>query len=224
MSDFNRNYIDYLGAKRCCLTTRTPTQGPAGATGGSGPIGPKGVTGDTGPTGERGPTGACCRGPTGPAGPTGGFVPLYASFESDTSQNATTTDPVVITYSQRSIGNIDVSGSSFPNSEIIIPTTGVYKVVFSAQCDSTVGTNYLEIFPVINGTSVPDSNIRIRLTQAIESCLTVEYILSFTANDVLELYMIGETTNVGIIAIIRGTGTPTIPNIPSIIVTIIRIA
>jgi hypothetical protein len=67
----NRNYIDYLGARRCCLTARLPTRGPAGATGNPGPIGPKGDQGLTGPTGERGSTGPCCRGPTGFTGPTG---------------------------------------------------------------------------------------------------------------------------------------------------------
>jgi hypothetical protein len=74
MSNFNRNYSDYLGAKRCCLTARLPTQGPTGASGTPGPIGPKGETGVTGPTGLRGPTGACCRGPTGPAGPASGLT------------------------------------------------------------------------------------------------------------------------------------------------------
>lgn len=167
----------------------------------------------------RGPTG-----PTGPAGPTGpGVSPLYGSFLSSTTQNVTTTNPVAITYSARTIGSIDVSGGTFPNSRIVIPTTGIYNVFFSAQCDSAAGTHYIEIFPVINGTSVPDSNTRIRLTSTTESCLTVDYILSFNANDELQLYMVGDNTNARILAITRGTGTPTIPDIPSIIVTIMRI-
>ena len=166
-----------------------------------------------------------CPGPQGPVGPSGpGVSPLYGSFLSNTTQNATTTNPVAITYSERTIGSINVDGGTYPNSIIVIPTTGVYKVLFSAQCDSSSGTNYLEIFPVVNGTSVPDSNTRIRLSAAIENCLVVEYFLSFNAGDKLELYMISDSTNARIIAITRGTGTPTIPNIPSIIVTLMRIA
>lgn len=167
--------------------------------------------------------GTGCPGPAGPAGARGpGVEPLYASFLSSTTQNATTTNPVAITYSERTIGTIDISGN-YPNSQIKIPTTGVYRVLFSAQCDSSSGVHYLEIFPVVNGTSVPKSNTRIRLNAATEACLVVEYFLSFTANDLLELYMIADNTNARILAITRGSGTPAVPNIPSIILTIQRI-
>jgi hypothetical protein len=169
--------------------------------------------------GSQGPTG-----PQGPQGPAGqGISSIYASFLSNTTQRVTVTNPVAITYSERTIGSINVNGT-YPNSTIVIPTTGVYRVLFSAQCDSSSGTHYLEIFPVVNGNSVPDSNTRIRLSNTVESCLTVEYFLSFNANDELQLFMVGDNTNARLIAITRGTGTPTIPNIPSVIVTIMRIA
>jgi hypothetical protein len=71
---------------------------------------------------------------------------------------------------------------------------------------------------------VPDSNTRIRLSAAIESCLVVEYFISLNANDQLQLYMVADNTNARILAITRGTGTPTIPDIPSIILTIMQIA
>ena len=170
--------------------------------------------------------GTGCPGPAGPVGATGargpGVEPLYASFLSSTIQNATTTNPVAITYSERTIGTIDISGN-YPNSQIKIPITGVYRLLFSAQCDSSGGTHYLEIFPVVNGTSVPKSNTRIRLPASTESCLVVEYILSFTANDILQLYMIADDTNARLLAITRGSGTPAVPDIPSIIVNINRI-
>lgn len=168
-----------------------------------------------------------CPGPAGPPGPPGapgpGVAPLYGSFLSDTTQNATTVNPVAITYSERTIGSINVNGGTYPNSVIVIPTTGVYKVLFSAQCNSVGGAHYLEIFPAVNGTSVPNSNTRIRLPVTTESCLTVEYFLSFNANDRLEFYMIGDSTNAQIIAFPADGGTPTVPAIPSIIVTIMRI-
>ena len=159
-------------------------------------------------------------GPAGPAGP--GVAPLYGSFLSDTSQNATTVNPVAIT---RTIGSINTSGGTYPNSEVVIPTTGVYKVLFSAQCDTTGAAAALDIFPVINGTSVPDSNTRIRLSVGVESCLAVEYFLSFNENDTLQFYMVGTGAGTArILAVTRGGGTPTIPDIPSIIITIMRIA
>jgi len=68
MSNFYRNYTEYLGQQRCC-DLRGP--GPKGDQGDTGPAGPRGAYGYTGPTGPQGPTGLGCRGPTGPAGPAG---------------------------------------------------------------------------------------------------------------------------------------------------------
>lgn len=82
-----------------------------------------------------------CPGPPGP-----GVTHLYVSFLSNINQSATTVNPVAITYSERTIGSIDISGGTYPNSEIIIPTTGVYKILFSAQCDSTGGNSLLRYF------------------------------------------------------------------------------
>ena len=167
--------------------------------------------------------GGGCVGPTGPQGAQGsGFQPLYGSFLSMTTQPVTTVNPIAITFSERTIGSIGVNGT-FPTSEIIIPVTGVFNILFSAQCDTSSGTHYLEIFPVVNGTSISNSNTRIRLNNATEACLVVEYILSFNANDTLQLFMIGDNTNARILSLTRGGGTPTIPNIPSIILDITRI-
>ena len=151
-------------------------------------------------------------------------TPLYGSFLSSTTQSVTVTNPVAITLSERTLGSIDVLDGTYPESQVVIPTTGTYRCMFSAQCDSSSGTHYLEIFPVVNGISVPDSNTRIRVSAAVESCLTAEFFLSFTAGDRLQLYMVGDNTNARLLAITRGTGTPTIPDIPSIILTIQRIA
>lgn len=154
----------------------------------------------------------------------GGLTPVVGSFLSSTTQPVTVTNPVAITLSERTLGSIDVVGGTYPESRVVIPTTGTYRCMFSAQCDSASGTHFLEIFPVVNGTPVPDSNTRIRLSASVESCLTAEYFLSFTAGDRFELYMVGDNTNARLLAITRGTGTPTIPDIPSIILTIQRIA
>jgi hypothetical protein len=178
----------------------------------------------------------CCSGLVGPQGPQGpqgpGVPPLYASFISITPQstvrNTLNPNSVAITYDSRTIGTIDVSGSTYPNSQIVIPITGTYRVLFSAQCDCTGGTHYIEIFPVINNVSVPYSNTRIALNAGIESCLTVEYFLPFIANDILEFRMTGDNTagaaNARLLYVAAAAGNPVaIPSTPSIIVTIQRI-
>jgi hypothetical protein len=65
MSNFVRNYSEYLGQRRCCDLRGPGPAGPEGPVGPQGPIGPYGYTGAKGSTG---PTGQGCRGPTGPAG------------------------------------------------------------------------------------------------------------------------------------------------------------
>ena len=159
--------------------------------------------------------------------------PLFASFISTTTQptvrNTLNPNSIPITLDSRVIGTIDVSGSTFPNSEIIIPSKGVYRILFSAQCDCTSGTHYIEIFPVVNGISVPNSNTRIRLNAGIESCLTVEYFLTFNTNDILQFVMTGDNTanafNARLLYVSSVPGNPVdIPAIPSIIVTIQQIS
>jgi hypothetical protein len=180
--------------------------------------------------------GGGCPGPQGPVGPQGpGVAPLYGSFISVTSQPTVAIDDnpnsVAITYDSRTVGTIDVSSGTFPNSQIVIPVAGTYRVCFSAQCDSTGGTHVVEIFPVINGTSVPNSNTRLRVNAGTETCLTVEYFLSFNANDILQLRMTGDTTvgasNARLLTLpsVAGipSGAPEIPAIPSIILTIQRL-
>jgi hypothetical protein len=171
-----------------------------------------------------------CPGPTGPQGPPGyGLIPKYGSFISNIDQTPSSTNPattpVAITFSSRTEGNVTtIPANTYPASQILIPTTGTYRFLFSAQCIST-GSHFIEIWPVINGESLPDSNTRIRLGSSTESCLTIEYIVGFNQYDVLQLYMRGDSV-AGKLVYIAGNPntTPAIPDIPSIILTIHQIA
>ena len=123
-------------------------------------------------------------------------VPVFSSFISSSTQTPNTlnptTNPKAVTYSSKEVGNILLENNTYPGSKIVIPVTGIYRVLFSAQCDSTSGNgHYLEFWPVVDGTAVPNSNTKIVLNTGAESCLTVEYFLSLNANAKLELYMAG---------------------------------
>ncbi len=148
---------------------------------------------------------------------------VYGSFISITEQKPTsTTTGTPITYDQKTVGNMLVKNNTYPNSKIIIPTAGVYRVLFSAQCDSVSGNNHLlEIWPVVNGTAVPNSNTKIVLNSRSESCLTVEYFLTLAQNAELELYMVGNSVNDCRIIAYPANGT--IPAVPSIILNINKI-
>lgn len=178
--------------------------------------------------------GNCCySGLQGPPGP--GVEPLYGSFIRKTSQSVvginSNPNSVAIEFQERTLGSINTLNGVYPNTTIVIPTSGVYRVMFSAQMDSTGGLLPIEIFPVINGISVPDSNTRSVVDVTVESVMTVEYFLQFNTNDRFELYMTGGTSlsppasNARIVGFpaVPGINGPDIPAIPSIILTIQRI-
>jgi hypothetical protein len=149
--------------------------------------------------------------------------PYYGSFLSTTTQLISTI-PTAITYTEKTIGNINVIGS-YPNSIIVCPISGVYKILFSAQCEVSNGKHYIEIWPVIDGVSVPKSNTRIRLDSQIENCLTVEYFLSMNLNQQLQFYMISDDNSKAKLLYLSGDNSknPVVPEIPSIIVNMILI-
>jgi hypothetical protein len=70
MSNYYKNYTQYLGAQRCCSLNQPGSDGPTGPTGPF-QLGPRGNTGPTGAQGNTGPTGRSCKGDTGATGPTG---------------------------------------------------------------------------------------------------------------------------------------------------------
>jgi hypothetical protein len=182
----------------------------------------------------------CCSGLVGPPGPQGpGVPPLYASFISKSKQKvvAINANPnsVAITYDLKTIGggaNINVVNGVYPGSKIIIPTTGTYRILFSAICDSDGGLHSVEIFPTINGNSVEDSNSRVNVDFNTEVALTVEFFLFFNANDIFELRMTGDSTAGASNAHLSYSAPvganppsgPIIPAVPSIILTIQLIA
>jgi hypothetical protein len=112
-SKTSRSYSDYLGANRCCATTRLPTQGPTGAAGTPGPIGPRGFPGSTGPTGERGATGPCCKGATGPTGPSS----VWVDSSYDSYNGVGYTGDVLVYGDLLVTGGIDPTFIAFTNSE-----------------------------------------------------------------------------------------------------------
>lgn len=228
----------------CCLGV-CKSEGPQGPTGEQGPIGPEGPIGPIGPQGIQGPVGSQgiqgiqgiqgLTGPTGPQGVTGEQGPIglqgiqgptgpeitthYAQIISTATQPiAVINTPQIITYTSRTIGNINFT----TGGNIIIDVSGVYKIAFSAQCSNTANqTHFIEIWPQIDGSNVPDSNARIRLVSTIEDCLSLEYILRLNQGNILQFYMLGDSTSMRILGEIATVNKPAIP---SIIITIMKIS
>lgn len=156
---------------------------------------------------------------------TGTFAPSYASFISSTTQNLTATVELPITNDAKTIGTPDIVPSgAYPTSGMVVNTTGVYKLLYSAQVDKGMGggtTADLDIYLRVNGGNVPDTATRVVVNNNIETVLTCEYIYSLTAGDVVEFIAYTTGTNVSILAV---PSSPPVPAIPSIISNIYRIA
>jgi hypothetical protein len=186
------------------------------------------------------PTGSI--GNTGPTGPGGGSGPttVYGMFVSDQTQSVDVsypdTIPVAISFSAVVTGSLTSYSTSFPDTQILLPTIGTYKVTMTAQCKRSGGysNGWIRIWAATNGSSLQYTTRSKSITQPIvtgppslnEDVLTADYIIETTGSDeYLQFYMIGDNSDVGILFFDEETGlTPIVPKNPSITVSIFKIA
>lgn len=206
-------------------TGATGPQGPTGATGATGAIGPTGATGATGlvgPTGIPGPTGASgvpgSVGATGATGATGagGALGYYGSFYDTTDQTGSLTAAAIAIGSTAEANGVSLSNSS----RINFSATGTYSVTFSLQFsnadNNTIHTADVWLFK--NGFVVSDTGSKFDIPGAhsgTDGALigTVNFVLSLTAGDYLELYWLVSNTNVSIQTIAASGSVPRIPGV-----------
>lgn len=163
-------------------------------------------------------------GPTGPTGATGpvAFAPSYASFYSTAVQPLTTSAETVVTHNGTFVSTPDII--LLTPSTIQINTTGVYKFLYSVQCDKQPGGGTdadIEIYIRDGGGAFPNSSSRSNITNTTELVATCEYILPFTAGETIQVAAYTTGTNVRF-AYYAPLGTA--PATPSIITNIQRIA
>jgi hypothetical protein len=123
MSNFVRNYSEYLGQRRCC-DLRGP--GPVGPQGPSGPQGPIGPYGDTGAKGATGPTGQGCRGPTGPAGGPSQWANVTLAGVGGIQYSSLISLPGLPVYNS----NFDALSGGLPVGCVYRDSSGYIRVVF----------------------------------------------------------------------------------------------
>ncbi len=187
-------------------------QGINGKEGDKGLVGPRGEKGERGSRGEKGNTGE-----KGEMGDPSYFS--YGSFYDTTTQ----TNPVgntarTITYNTTA----EASGISITNnSEILFASPGVYNIQFSLQLTKTdSGTDFMDIWFVKNGNTIPDSNTRVTLIDKdYYSVAAWNYVTSMNAGDKLQLYWSSADTSMSISTQGPFTG-PARPRIPSAILTV----
>lgn len=145
---------------------------------------------------------------------------FFSSFISKTTQNCLIDRPIPITFSEKSMGYLNVINGTFPNSEIIISVGGIYKIYYSIQCTSNVENSYLDVFPVINNRFIENSKRRIYLNSNKLSIINSEHFITFNPNDIFQLNIISNNVTCQIKS---EEGSQNTPNIPSIILNIIKV-
>lgn len=116
---------------------------------------------------------------------------------------------------------ISISGSS--RSQIKIANTGIYDIQFSAQLDKTNSSNNTVYFWLAkNGTNEPNTNTGVALFGGANEAQVAawNFYVSASANDYYELRMAAIDNN----ALIEYATPPLGPAIPSVILTVGRIA
>jgi len=147
-------------------------------------------------------------------------IVAHGSFSSTQIQVVPAGVASPVTYDTEDITPVGMTLSSPSSIRIGIP--GLYKVLASAQCNkTTVGFGDLEMFPQINLTPVPNSSTRIQLNQNTELVMTVEWLLQLNTGDELFINLFSPVVGLELLAI---PASVSIPAIPSIITTVVRIA
>lgn len=135
--------------------------------------------------------------------------------------------PLTMSFSttELSYGGITISGSY--NDKIKVDNTGVYNIQFSAQTTKTSGTSTtFYIWLAKNGVEVPTSNTGVTLAGGANDVATPawNFYTSASAGDYYQL-MFAVTHNNGVIQYLpSGSVGLTGPAVPSVILTVNRIA
>lgn len=145
----------------------------------------------------------------------------YGSFYDTTTQtNSNVGNAIPVSYNSVDINNgIVLAGS---NTQITIQKTGIYNIQFSLQLSkSDAGTDNVYIWLRKNGTDVPESAGDITLAgNGAKTIAAWNYVVSATAGDYYQLMWMSTDANASIVRLTDGV---VVPNIPSVILTVVPV-
>lgn len=211
-------------------------QGPQGIQGIPGPVGPQGYRGFQGPSGPIGPIGPNGSkgdqgevGPVGPIGPAGlttlGAWGAFYDTEDQLNPLPITSRPMRLNSADPRNDRIFIDYLNDPTqSKIYVEEAGAYNVQFSAQITKTDGgVDPVDIFLVINGLIVPDSNTRIRLSGNDElQAASWNFVFVLEAGDYVQIFWYSLDTKL-FLSQFDAQPLVGIPAVPSVIVTMTQV-
>lgn len=159
-----------------------------------------------------------------PTSPVFGPAPAYGSFSSSLTQAVNTVLPLPATFTTVDIVPVGVSLAPGGTGGVRIGVSGVYKCLASVQCDRTAGgVGEIDMFVggVLSNSGIPNTGTRVQVSQNQEQVMTVEWLLPFNAGDILNVFFFSSSAGQQLLAVpIVGL----VPAIPSIILTLVKIA
>lgn len=147
----------------------------------------------------------------------------YGSFSSSQSQTVTGANTTtVITYNTTETA----SQTYYSGGKIYVQATGVYRILYTIQCDTTSGgAQSVRVWLRQNGTNVPRTNSFFTIANNGENVAACEFIVSLLAGDYIEIVFQSTDANMTASAIVAGgVGANAYPATPSIITNINKIA
>jgi hypothetical protein len=157
--------------------------------------------------------------------PTSATLLHYGSFYSDQLQtNTDNTARMIMTLNNTVATSPGIS--IVGGSQITVAYDGVYNLQFSAQLEKTdSGTDNVEIWLMVNGQNVPDSNTTLTLTNNNTKLVAAwNFVLPLIAGDYMQLAWFSTDAQMRILAQAAQAAVPGVsparPAIPSLIVTV----
>ena len=151
------------------------------------------------------------------------FPQVYGSFSSTQTQSIPDGESgTALTYDTTDIANECSLVGDVPTAFFTVNHTGVYRLMFSIQLNRTGGgSGTVFAYPTIGGGGVPNSTTKMNINNNQEDCLTVEFILTLTADLYVGINCYSPTAGQEALAI---PATAEYPATPSVILTVNRIA
>jgi hypothetical protein len=159
-----------------------------------------------------------------PVVPVPTFPPTLGSFSSTQNQPIPVGGgEVVLSYDTKDCPELNLGAiGAVPFSDIPIAFKGTYKVLSSVQFDKTgAGISPVDMYIKINNNPVPNTATKLNINLNEEDIMTVEWFVVLDVGDTVSVAIY--STNDTILAV-SFPATPPVPEIPSVITTILRIA
>jgi hypothetical protein len=147
---------------------------------------------------------------------------MFSSTETQTMGSANTAYPITFNWTENAYEVIKASD----NSNFSVQQTGEYLIELSAIVDTDTVNKHIDLWVQKNGVNLPRSNTKVQLPTAnTEVLIVVPFIIDLNITDSFRLMMNSDDAGSRLLYTAEsGLGANTVPETPSIILTITKLS